>query len=121
MSLLDGFDPPEEDTSGRYQWLTQKTGTLEVLANCSRCAGTVELTMGTFGPPRDVTITGGVRPVRITVGERTLARIPVRFAKTAKLKVTGDPGPIPVRDRIPGATDSRSLVVNVRSARFAAR
>lgn len=119
--LQDGFDPPEQDPQGSYQWLTTPVGTMQVLAECGRCRGTVELTMDTFGPPRKVTITGAGRPIQATVGTRTLVRVPLRFSRSITLKITGDPGPIPVRQVIPGSTDPRSLVVNVRSARFVAR
>ncbi len=121
VSLLDGFDVVEQDPQGKLQWMLKQKGQLEVIAACRSCVGDVELSMDTFGPPRKVTITGGTRPVTATVDARTPVKVPVRFDRTVKLTISGDPGPIPVRQLIPASTDPRSLVLNVRSARFVSR
>lgn len=121
VSMLDGFAQVERDAQGPLQWLTAPEGKIEVVADCTSCTGTVELTVDTFAWPREITITGGTRPVKATVSVGTPVKVPVRFNRKTTLTISGNPGPTPVTDVVPESGDPRSLVVDIRNARFVTR
>jgi hypothetical protein len=109
----DGFAPTEEVAGGRFQWLTQDQGTIEVRGSCTVCAGVVRLTLRSFAQPRDVTISTSDGKVLVDarhVNARRLS-IPVRFNRKLVLRIEARPGP----QRI-SAIDPRSVSVSIAEA-----
>jgi hypothetical protein len=117
VSPMEGFAGVEEGPAGRFQWLEDDRGTIEVRGTCSPCAGTVRMSVESFGRPRSVTVRGpdGRVLARARRLVRRTLRVPVRFDRKLELSVETEPGPQSVSE-LTGTADSRSVSISVRNA-----
>jgi hypothetical protein len=90
-----------------------------VRASCSRCVGTVQLYVGSFDQPRDVTITGpgGRVLARARVSDPRRLRFPVNFDRKLTLGIRSTPGPQSIH-ATNGSADPRSISLSVERERF---
>jgi hypothetical protein len=120
---ITGFDPAEQGARGPFQWMTGKTGTIELDGACAACVGTVEMVLESLGHSRVVQVTdqwGSVlQRKRVTSAESRIA-VPVRFSRQSKLTISTTPGPIAVRMVLPTSRDPRSVSISVRDVRLTA-
>jgi hypothetical protein len=110
----DGFLPTEEIEGGRFQWLAEDDGTIEVRGSCSPCIGTLKMTVRSFDHRRDVTVQGPdgrVLAQARNMDKRTL-RFPVRFDRKLTLRIEARPGPERISTSGESA-DPRSVSISI--------
>jgi hypothetical protein len=116
-----GFAPPEGERDGRFAWMTEADGEIDVLARCRPCSGSVRLRVASFLRPRRVRIRDAGGRVRwegtVGGGAPRSVEIPVRFGGELRLELEASPGPQSVREST-GAPDPRDLAIRVEEPRF---
>jgi hypothetical protein len=119
VTPMEGFAPVEEGPEGRFQWLIEPEGTIELRGSCAPCAGTVAITLRSFARGRDVTVRGpgGTVLARTRVATSKRLRFPVRFDRKLLLEIEATPGPQSIAETV-GSPDTRSVSVSVSRESF---
>jgi hypothetical protein len=114
VTPMEGFAPVEEGPEGRFQWLREPEGSIELRGSCKSCAGIVTMTVRNFSRTRNVTVRSpdGTVLARTRVATTKRLRFPVRFSRKLLLTITAAPGPQSIAETV-GSPDTRSVSVSV--------
>jgi hypothetical protein len=114
-----GFGPYEGELGEQTQWMGTSPAQLEVIARCTRCAGTLSFTAASFSRPRVLRMrvqNGKHLGIKVVRGPTKIS-VPVRFSRRLLVDLETDPGPDSIR-AVTGADDPRSVSIWVQNARF---
>lgn len=120
---ITGFDSAEQGAQGPFQWMVEKTGTIELDGACTACVATVRMMLQSLGEPRIVQVTdqrGSVLLRKRVASDESPFAFRVRFSRQSKLTISTTPGPVAVRKVIPTSADPRSVSISVRDLRISA-
>ncbi len=115
----EAFGADEATPAGTFNWLEQPTGTIELAGNCSRCRGTLSMTLVPFARPRTVVIStsdGRVLMRRRIIGP-TRVSVPLAFSMHTTVQLAATPGPQSIV-KTTGIQDPRSVSTQVGDLDF---
>lgn len=115
------LEPPEGPPGDQHRWATNSRISLDIIAPCRMCVGTLRFTAASFARPRVLQATNGDGrtiggPHRIETTPTTVS-IPLRFARRTSVRLLVDPPPQSIQETI-GAPDPRHVSIWIKQLRF---